>query len=38
MVCQREVEDYYGISVAGFDLNELALQKNVSRLSPLYCL
>lgn len=34
---QREVEDYYGISVAGFDLNELALQKNVSRLSPLYC-
>jgi SAM-dependent methyltransferase len=34
---QREVEDHYGISVAGFDLNELALQKNVSRLSPLYC-
>jgi SAM-dependent methyltransferase len=34
---QREVEDYYGISVAGFELNEVALQKNVSRLSPLYC-
>ena len=34
---QREVEDYYGIPVAGFELNEVALQKNVSRLSPLYC-
>jgi SAM-dependent methyltransferase len=34
---QREVEDCYGIPVAGFELNELALQKNVSRLSPLYC-
>jgi predicted TPR repeat methyltransferase len=34
---QREVEDYYGTSVAGFDLNEVALQKNVSRSSPLYC-
>jgi SAM-dependent methyltransferase len=34
---QRGVEDYYGISVTGFDLNEVALQKNVSRLSPLYC-
>jgi SAM-dependent methyltransferase len=34
---QREVEDYYGASVTGFDLNEIALQKNVSRSSPLYC-
>jgi SAM-dependent methyltransferase len=34
---QKEVEDYYRISVTGFDLNEVALQKNVSRLSPLYC-
>ena len=34
---QREVEDYYGISVTGFDLNELALQQNLSRRSPLYC-
>jgi SAM-dependent methyltransferase len=34
---QREVEDYYRISVSGFDLNEVALQKNVSRVSPLYC-
>jgi len=34
---QRDVEDHYGFPVAGFELNELALQKNVSRLSPLYC-
>jgi SAM-dependent methyltransferase len=34
---QRDVEEHYGIPVAGFELNELALQKNVSRLSPLYC-
>jgi hypothetical protein len=34
---QKEVEDYYKISVSGFDLNEVALRKNVSRLSPLYC-
>jgi SAM-dependent methyltransferase len=34
---QKKVEDYYGIPVTGFDLNEVALQKNVSRLSPVYC-
>jgi 2-polyprenyl-3-methyl-5-hydroxy-6-metoxy-1,4-benzoquinol methylase len=34
---QRDFEDNYGISVAGFELNEVALQKNVSRQSPLYC-
>jgi SAM-dependent methyltransferase len=34
---QRALEDCYGISVAGFELNEVALQKNVSRNSPLYC-
>jgi hypothetical protein len=34
---QKEVEDYYGTTVTGFDLNELALKKNVSRTSPLYC-
>jgi SAM-dependent methyltransferase len=34
---QKEVEDHYGISVTGFDLNELALKKNVSRLSEVYC-
>jgi SAM-dependent methyltransferase len=33
---QKGVEDHYRISVTGFDLNEIALQKNVSRLSPLY--
>jgi SAM-dependent methyltransferase len=34
---QREVEERYGTAVTGFDLNELALRKNVSRISPLYC-
>ena len=34
---QRDIEDHYGIPVAGFELNEIALQKNVSRMSPLYC-
>jgi 2-polyprenyl-3-methyl-5-hydroxy-6-metoxy-1,4-benzoquinol methylase len=34
---QKKIEDCYGLSVTGFDLNEVALQKNVSRLSPLYC-
>ena len=34
---QREIEDHYGKSLTGFDLNELALQKNISRISQLYC-
>lgn len=34
---QRDIEDNYGKPVAGFELNELALQKNVSQVSPLYC-
>ena len=34
---QREVEDRYHVDVTGFDLNELALLKNVSRHSPIYC-
>ena len=34
---QRDIEDHYGRPVAGFELNELALQKNLSRISPLYC-
>ena len=34
---QREIEDFYGKSVTGFELNEVALQKNVSRQSQLYC-
>jgi len=34
---QKDVEDRYAIPVVGFELNELALKKNISRLSPLYC-
>ena len=34
---QRDIEDHYGLPVAGFELNELALRKNISRRSPLYC-
>jgi hypothetical protein len=34
---QRELEDRYEKPVTGFDLNELALQKNISRISSLYC-
>lgn len=34
---QREIENRYRKPVTGFDLNVLALQKNVSRISPLYC-
>lgn len=34
---QRDIEDHYGIKVTGFDLNEFALQQNVSRLSRLHC-
>jgi len=34
---QRQVEDAYGIPVTGFELNEVALRKNISRVSPLFC-
>jgi SAM-dependent methyltransferase len=34
---QRYLEDHYGVSVAGFELNELALKQSCSRTSPLYC-
>jgi SAM-dependent methyltransferase len=34
---QRSIEDHYGVPVAGFDLNDLALRKNISRLSAIYC-
>jgi SAM-dependent methyltransferase len=34
---QRSIEDHYGVPVAGFDLNDLALRKNMSRQSALYC-
>jgi SAM-dependent methyltransferase len=34
---QSDIEDFYGIPVVGFELNEVALRKSVSHLSPLYC-
>jgi len=34
---QRQIEDRFGVPVAGFDLNEYALRNSISRLSPLYC-
>jgi len=34
---QRDLENHYGVSVAGFELNEFALKNSMSRLSPLYC-
>jgi SAM-dependent methyltransferase len=34
---QRQIEDAYGSEVTGFDLNEYALKRNVSRSSQLYC-
>jgi SAM-dependent methyltransferase len=34
---QKQIEDHYGMAVTGFDLNEFALRKNISRMSPLYC-
>jgi SAM-dependent methyltransferase len=34
---QKNIEDHYQRSVVGFDLNEIALRKNVSSISPLYC-
>jgi len=34
---QRDIEDSYHIPVSGFDLNTIALEKNVSLKSPLFC-
>jgi 2-polyprenyl-3-methyl-5-hydroxy-6-metoxy-1,4-benzoquinol methylase len=34
---QRQIEDHYRIPVTGIDLNEFALERNMSRVSPLYC-
>jgi SAM-dependent methyltransferase len=34
---QRQIEEAYGERVAGFDLNEYALRRNLSILSPIYC-
>lgn len=36
-ILQTQIEEAYGREVAGFDLNEVALKKNVSRLSPVHC-
>jgi SAM-dependent methyltransferase len=34
---QSQIESFYRIPVVGFELNEVALAKNMSRISPLYC-
>jgi SAM-dependent methyltransferase len=34
---QRQIEDAYGLRVTGFDLNDFALQRNVSRHSRVCC-
>lgn len=34
---QRQIELTYGQRTTGFDLNEVALNQNVSKQSPLYC-
>jgi SAM-dependent methyltransferase len=34
---QRAIEEHYGVGVHGFDLNELALKKTISRTSNCYC-
>lgn len=34
---QRQIEDHYGRKITGFDLNEYALKRNLSRLSPVCC-
>ena len=34
---QRQIEMAYGKGVAGFDLNEVALKKNLSELGPVHC-
>jgi SAM-dependent methyltransferase len=34
---QRQIEDAYDREVAGFDLNEFALKRNLSRWSPISC-
>jgi SAM-dependent methyltransferase len=34
---QKEIEDFYGRTVTGFDLNDYALKQNVSQVSRLCC-
>lgn len=34
---QRQIEEAYGREIRGYDLNEFALQRNISRSSPILC-
>ena len=34
---QRSIEDYYHVPITGFDLNDMALRRNVSRMSDVCC-
>ena len=34
---QKQIEDCYGREVSGFDLNDFALRRNVSKRSRIYC-
>ena len=34
---QRQIEDAYGREISGYDLNEFALKRNISRRSPILC-
>lgn len=34
---QKDIEENYGVPVAGFELNSMALERNVSQTSPLFC-
>ncbi len=36
-VIQTQLEERFGLTVDGYDLNELSLQRNMSRRSPIYC-
>jgi SAM-dependent methyltransferase len=36
-ILQRQIEEAYEREVAGFDLNEVALEKNISQLSSIHC-
>jgi SAM-dependent methyltransferase len=34
---QRQIEEAYGREITGYDLNEFALKRNISRSSPIFC-
>ncbi len=36
-VIQKQLEDRFGLTVDGYDLNELSLRQNMSRKSPIFC-